>query len=76
MVFYTTTLYANRYELHDELGRGGMGSVYRATDRLTGNTVALKRVTAPLHQLGITTHSATIDLRLALTEEFSNFSIA
>ncbi|MFK7803631.1 MAG: protein kinase [Anaerolineae bacterium] len=34
-----------RYQLHDKLGEGGMGIVYRATDRLTGDTVALKQVT-------------------------------
>ncbi len=30
------------YELHEELGRGGMGSVFRAVDGRTGQAVALK----------------------------------
>jgi serine/threonine protein kinase len=31
-----------RYELERELGRGGMGTVYRARDRTTGEVVAIK----------------------------------
>ncbi len=33
-----------RYLLQSLIGQGGMGQVYRATDRLTGRTIALKRV--------------------------------
>ncbi|NLI41375.1 MAG: protein kinase [Caldisericales bacterium] len=35
-----TTL--GKYELHEELGRGGFGTVYRATDTTLGRDVALK----------------------------------
>ncbi|HKU38517.1 MAG TPA: protein kinase [Polyangiales bacterium] len=37
--------FAARYELHELLGRGGMASVFRATDRVLGRQVALKQLT-------------------------------
>jgi hypothetical protein len=35
---------ANRYEVHELLGRGGMASVYRVTDVATGREAALKQL--------------------------------
>lgn len=34
--------HGNRYRIEDEVGRGGMGAVYRAFDKNTGNYVAVK----------------------------------
>ncbi len=39
------TLIAARFELQHLAGEGGMGAVYRAHDRLTGNAVAVKVLT-------------------------------
>ena len=58
-----------------------MGEVYRALDRLTGQPVALKRVTTPTDQLQFSAHLTADDdtsdltnLRLALTQEFSTLA--
>jgi serine/threonine protein kinase len=41
-VLASNQLIDNRYKIHDLIGRGGMGEVYRATDTQTGQTVAVK----------------------------------
>lgn len=67
----TVEIIANRYELQEMLGEGGMGEVYRAFDRLTRKTVALKRVRVAASQNPST---ETQQFRLGLTNEFRNLA--
>src|SRR3954464_10337017 len=65
------TLIGRKYELFDLIGQGGMGIVYRALDRLTGQIVALKQVIVPQKQLLTNSlESSTTDFRRALVHEF------
>ena len=76
-----TTRVDNRYLLLEQIGAGGMGTVYRAEDRLTNTTVALKRVTTPTTHLNFAfriTEDANRDdsasLKLALAQEFQTLA--
>ncbi len=51
---------ARRYQVQDALGRGGMGTVYRAIDRATGAQVAIKVLDPRKDQ-----HPTSLDQRFA-----------
>jgi tRNA A-37 threonylcarbamoyl transferase component Bud32 len=58
-----------RYKLIDEIGTGGMGAVYRAHDRLSGQYVALKQVQTHEHLHSVADDGSDVT-RLNLAQEF------
>ncbi len=62
------------YRLNSRLGEGGMGAVYRATQLLTGQEVALKLVSSAPYKDGTVDPSNDSHLRLILAREFQTLS--
>jgi serine/threonine protein kinase len=65
--FRASRLIDARYQLINQLGQGGMGSVYRVLDRLTGRVVTLKRLKVDVPDDASRTAS---EGRMALAREF------
>ncbi len=59
-----------RYQPLEQLGKGGMGAVFRTFDRLTGQFVALKRLIVPADTLRYNSYDAQSNLFLTLAQEF------
>jgi len=66
------TLIANRYEVVSALGRGGMGTVYRAHDRVLDVDVALKVLRSDLPQAAAMEERFRSEIRLARTVSHAN----
>lgn len=67
-------LIGNRYQLANKLGAGSMGEVFRAVDKLTEHTIALKRVTVAEHQLVFGSEHGKTNVRMALAHEFQTLA--
>ena len=66
-----------RYIIHEKIGEGGMGAVYRATDRLAEHLLAFKKVVVPTWHFQVDNDTETeIEeaLRLALAHEFETLA--
>lgn len=70
----SSAMVGNRYLLTEKLGEGGMGIVFRATDRLSGKAVALKQVTTGLPDETSSSPSNSTEMRLSLAREFQMLS--
>ncbi|GAB5491672.1 MAG: hypothetical protein Phog2KO_18870 [Phototrophicaceae bacterium] len=68
------SIIADRYTVIRELGRGGMGVVLLAKDRLTGDTVALKQILVSDENLSFNEKESHSEVRLSLTMEFRTVS--
>jgi eukaryotic-like serine/threonine-protein kinase len=69
----STLTIGNRYRILNQIGKGGMGAVYRAQDRLTGEIVALKQVLVSATDLQFATRGVISDSHealLGLAQEF------
>ncbi|MCA9917633.1 MAG: protein kinase, partial [Anaerolineales bacterium] len=66
-----------RYLIHEKIGEGGMGIVFRATDRLAEHILAFKQVIVPTWQYNVdeeTESEIEEALRLALAHEFETLA--
>lgn len=65
---------ANRYQILERLGEGGMGVVNKVRDRLSGDVLAMKQVLVTPQHLSFTLWDSSSDGALALVREFRTLS--
>ncbi|MBL8154611.1 MAG: tetratricopeptide repeat protein [Anaerolineae bacterium] len=65
---------SHRYRLQEELGAGGMGIVYRAYDRLNGQTVAVKLINVPPEYFEFMSRATSANLLVPLAREFQTLA--
>lgn len=68
MVTISSPAIRRRYTVEKQVGKGGMGEVYRAVDRLYNQIVALKRVV--FQDVNLVTPATASEMRLTLAREF------
>jgi tetratricopeptide (TPR) repeat protein len=68
--FMSEELIGGRYQVHEKLGTGGMGAVYRVTDKLSGENLALKRVSSAISYMDVDSTQSAANLQIALANEF------
>ncbi len=71
-----TNIFSKRYLLHEQLGAGGEGVIFRATDRLTGKAVAIKRVRLEQEEAQIprASYRSSADREILIANEFQTLA--
>jgi serine/threonine protein kinase/tetratricopeptide (TPR) repeat protein len=70
------SFFSRRYLIHEQLGSGGEGVVFRATDRLTGKSVAIKRVRleGDINPTARSAYPSDADRKILIANEFQTLA--
>ncbi|GAB4581729.1 MAG: hypothetical protein Fur0022_44790 [Anaerolineales bacterium] len=75
-MLHPARIFSKRYLIHEQLGSGGEGIIFRATDRLTTRTVAIKRVRLEQDEVGTSRSSqlTNANRKLLIANEFQTLA--